>query len=363
MYAKNAFPDKGRQKYKLFPNKQYICPKNLIDFRSEKSFNMAKVLGIGNALVDIMTKLETDDLLTTFNLPKGSMQLVDGQFSDIINKGTDTLEKQIASGGSAANTIHGLARMGIETGFIGKVGKDEFGRFFKEDMEKSGIKPILLESNTSSGKAIALISPDSERTFATFLGAAVELGPDDLFSHLYDGYTYFHIEGYLVQNHTLIEQAVKLAKENGLKVCLDMASYNVVEDNLEFLRKIVREYVDVVFANEEEAKSFTGKEPEEALKEFASMCDIAVVKIGKMGSLIKQGHHEFRIHSIQAHSIDTTGAGDLYAAGFIYGLIKGLPLDTCGKIGSILAGKTIEVVGPKMTPAKWEEVFELIRVL
>ncbi|MCB2219538.1 MAG: adenosine kinase [Bacteroidetes bacterium] len=324
---------------------------------------MAKVLGIGNALVDIMTKLETDDMLTTFNLPKGSMQLVDGKFSEIINKGTNTLEKQIASGGSAANTIHGLARMGIETGFIGKVGKDEFGRFFREDMQRSKISPLLLESDTASGTAIALVSPDSERTFATFLGAAVELGPEDLSPQLYAGYDYFHIEGYLVQNHTLIEQAVKLAKENGLKVCLDMASYNVVEDNLEFLQRIVREYVDVVFANEEEAKSFTGKEPEEALNDFASMCDIAVVKIGKMGSLIKQGHHEFRIHAIEANSIDTTGAGDLYAAGFIYGLINGLSLDTCGRIGSVLAGKTIEVVGPKMTASKWEEVLDLIRVL
>ncbi len=322
---------------------------------------MAKVLGIGNALVDIMTKLDSDHILTTFNLPKGSMQLVDGQMSEIINKGTNTLEKQIASGGSAANTIHGLARLGIETGFIGKVGKDEFGKFFREDMLRGKITPLLLESDTASGTAIALVSPDSERTFATFLGAAVELGPDDLSPELYAGYEYFHIEGYLVQNHTLIEKAVKLAKEQGLKVCLDMASYNVVEDNLEFLKKIVKDYVDVVFANEEEAKSFTGKEPEEALQEFAQWCDIAVVKIGKMGSLIKQGHHEFRIHAIQADSIDTTGAGDLYASGFIYGLIRGQSLETCGKIGSVLAGKTIEVIGPKMTAAKWDEVRNMIK--
>ena len=321
---------------------------------------MSKVLGIGNALVDIMTRLDSDDVLQLFNLPKGSMQLVDGNLSDIINQGTDSFEKTIASGGSAANTIHGLARLGIETGFLGKVGKDELGLYFKKDMESSGIKPLLFESDTSSGKAIALISPDSERTFATFLGAAVEMGPDDLSDEIYKGYDYFHIEGYLVQNHHLIEQAVKLAKKNGLKICLDMASYNVVEDNLEFLQRIVKEYVDIVFANEEEAKAFTGKEAEEALHDFASICDIAVVKVGKMGSLIKQGNHVFRIHAITAKSIDTTGAGDLYAAGFIYGLIKGFSLDICGKIGSILAGKTIEVVGPKMTPDKWDEVHQML---
>ena len=324
---------------------------------------MSKVLGIGNALVDIMTRLDSDDVLQLFNLPKGSMQLVDGNLSDIINQGTDSFEKTIASGGSAANTIHGLARLGIETGFLGKVGKDELGLYFKKDMESSGIKPLLFESDTSSGKAIALISPDSERTFATFLCAAVEMGPDDLSDEIYKGYDYFHIEGYLVQNHHLIEQAVKLAKKNGLKICLDMASYNVVEDNLEFLQRIVKEYVDIVFANEEEAKAFTGKEAEEALHDFASICDIAVVKVGKMGSLIKQGNHVFRIHAITAKSIDTTGAGDLYAAGFIYGLIKGFSLDICGKIGSILAGKTIEVVGPKMTPDKWDEVHQMLSTL
>ena len=324
---------------------------------------MSKVLGIGNALVDIMTRLDSDDVLQLFNLPKGSMQLVDGNLSDIINQGTDSFEKTIASGGSAANTIHGLARLGIDTGVLGKVGKDELGLYFKKDMESSGIKPLLFESDTSSGKAIALISPDSERTFATFLGAAVEMGPDDLSDEIYKGYDYFHIEGYLVQNHHLIEQAVKLAKKNGLKICLDMASYNVVEDNLEFLQRIVKEYVDIVFANEEEAKAFTGKEAEEALHDFASICDIAVVKVGKMGSLIKQGNHVFRIHAITAKSIDTTGAGDLYAAGFIYGLIKGFSLDICGKIGSILAGKTIEVVGPKMTPDKWDEVHQMLSTL
>lgn len=310
-----------------------------------------------------MTKLDTDDVLSTFNLPKGSMQLVDAQKSAIIDNGTNHLEKQVASGGSAANTIHGLAKMGIDTGFIGKVGKDDFGKFFKEDLASSGINPFLLESDTPSGKAIALISPDSERTFATFLGAAVEMGPSDLTNNLYAGYDYFHIEGYLVQNHALIEQAVKLAKNNGLKVCLDMASYNVVEDNLEFLQKIVRDYVDIVFANEEEAKSFTGKDPEEALNDFASMCEIAVVKIGKQGSLIKLGDIKYKVDAIIAHSIDTTGAGDLYAAGFIYGLIKGYPLDKCGTIGSILAGKTIEVIGPKMPVQKWAEIENLVSAL
>jgi sugar/nucleoside kinase (ribokinase family) len=248
----------------------------------------------------------------------------------------------------------------VKTGFIGKVGDDEFGMFFQSDMEKNHIKPLLLTSSTATGKAIALVTPDSERTFATYLGAAVELTPDDIRPEQFDGYDYFHIEGYLVQNHNLIKKAVELAKSKGLTVTLDMASYNVVEDNLEFLNEILENYVDIVFANEEEAKAFTGKEPEEALDGFSELCDISVVKIGKKGSIVKKDGETYKIEPVEAHSIDTTGAGDSYAAGFIYGLIKGYTIDKCGAAGSILAAKTIEVVGPKMDNEKWEEAMELL---
>jgi sugar/nucleoside kinase (ribokinase family) len=162
---------------------------------------MDKVLGMGNALVDVMTTMESDEMLSTLGLPKGSMQLVDAEFSKRVMEKTAHLNSVLASGGSAANTIHGIARLGVETGFIGKVGDDELGNLFKKDLENAGIAPVLLESNTASGKAVALVSPDSERTFATFLGAAVELSATDLSAEMFRGYQYFHIEGYLVQNH------------------------------------------------------------------------------------------------------------------------------------------------------------------
>lgn len=321
---------------------------------------MLKVLGMGNALVDILTRLEDDKILEKYNLPKGSMQLVDDKFSETINKATDHLKKQITSGGSAANTIHGLAVMGVETAFIGKVGNDHLGRFFYADMQQNKILPLLLHANVATGKAMALISPDSERTFATFLGAAVELSPDDITPEQFDGYDYFHIEGYLVQNHALIEKAMKLAKQKRLKISLDMASYNVVEQNLEFLRRMLTDYVDIVFANEEEAKAFTGKEPEAAVEELAGLCEIAIVKTGKKGSIVQTKNQNFKIKPIKAESIDTTGAGDLFAAGFLYGLINRYSLDKCGAIGSVLAGKTIEVIGPKMNDEKWKDIRRLI---
>lgn len=324
---------------------------------------MAKVLGMGNALVDILTTLEDDALLRQFNLPKGSMQLVNHEVSNLVDEGTDHLQKQIASGGSAANTIHGLAKLGIETGFIGKVGRDDFGRFFRSDLESSYITPLLLESNTATGKAMALISPDTERTFATYLGAAVEMSANDIYPEHFKDYDYFHIEGYLVQNHSLIENAVAVAKDNGLIITLDMASYNVVEENIDFLQKILKEYVDIVFANEEEAKAFTGKEPIRAVEDFAGLCDIAIVKIGKEGSIIKNKNNNHHISPFDAKSIDTTGAGDLYAAGFIYGHIQGYSLNKCGLIGSLLAAKVIEVIGPKMDENNWYDIKQKIRSL
>ena len=317
---------------------------------------MDKVLGIGNALVDIMTQLPDDSTLEKFSLKKGSMQLSDRDFADKINNETANFEKSQSSGGSAANTIHGLASLGSAAGYIGKVGNDEFGEFFSNDMKANGIQPFMLKSTTDTGRAIALVTPDSERTFATFLGAAVELSDSDLNTDQFKDYKYLHIEGYLALNHNLMLKAAKLAKENNLKISIDMASFNVVEDNIEFLKDYVKNNVDIVFANEDEAKAFTGKEPKEALNEIAEQCEIAVVKIGSKGSYVKSKGNIYKIEPFKVNSIDTTGAGDLYASGFLYGLVNNLPLDKCGSIGSLCASKVIEVIGSKMSNETWEEI-------
>ena len=321
---------------------------------------MAKVIGLGNALVDALIRIDSDKVLEEQNLPKGSMQLVDWQTSEKLMAAVSALPKAQASGGSAANTIHGLAKLGVETGFIGKIGNDKIGDFFKADLLDAKVEPLLAYSDTKSGLAVALVSPDSERTFATYLGAAVEISASDLKLEDFKGYDYFHIEGYLVQNYDLIETAVKLAKQAGCKVSIDLASFNVVEDNLEFLKRITTDYVDIVFANEEEAKAFTGQEPREALDTIAEISEIAIVKIGSKGSMVKQGDKVFTAGVIKANSIDTTGAGDLYASGFIYGLIQGYSLDRCAEIGSITAGNIIEVIGAKMDNKRWNRIYDMI---
>ncbi len=321
---------------------------------------MTKVLGIGNALVDILIRLKNDQLLADFSLPKGSMQLVDKGFARQLEMAAVEMNSQQASGGSAANTIHGLARLGVGAGFIGKVGNDALGKFFIRDMEESGIKPVVFYGQSDTGRAVTLISPDTERTFAVYLGAAMEQTPDEINSLLFKGYQYLHIEGYLLQNHELIETVLELAKRNNLKVSLDLASYNIVEENLGFLRSLVSRYVDIIFANEDEAKAFTGKEAEEALYDLSDITEIAVVKTGEKGSLVKRNKEFYRIGITKVNCIDTTGAGDLYAAGFLYGIINNMPLKESGEAGALLAGKVIENIGAKISAGAWKEIMNLL---
>ena len=325
---------------------------------------MKKIPGMGNALVDIMIPVNDYNLLEQLELPKGSMQLVDKERSRQIVSLLKDYPRSQSAGGSVANAIHGIATLGGKTGYIGAIGEDDLGGFFVRDMINAGVEPHLIHSAEETGRAITLVTPDSERTFATYLGAASQLSAISDHSslithHLYD---FFLLEGFLVYDHALAETSLKLACDSGMTVAIDLASYNVVEANREFLHQMVEKYVDIVFANEEEAKAFTGKEPVEALKEISKMCDIAVVKIGSKGSLIKQGDEMYEIAAIPAKPVDTTGAGDLFASGFLYGLARELPIRRCGEIGAILAGNVIEVMGSKMTKSQWDNIRELLDI-
>lgn len=317
---------------------------------------MRKILGMGNALTDILLQIDSDEVLSSLNLLKGGMQLINTERSEEISASVTNYAKKMATGGSASNTINGITRLGMNAGFVGKIGKDDIGLFFTNDSISNGVQPHLLLSETPSGHCTVLVSPDSERTLCTYLGAACELEASDLKSEMFTGYDIFHIEGYLVQNHDLIRTAVRLAKQEGLKVSIDLASYNVVEANLDFLHEIVREYVDIVFANEEEARAYTGREPEEALNVISEHCEIAIVKVGKDGSMIKSKAEKVQVKPRLANCIDTTGAGDLYAAGFLFGLASNYSLEVCGKIGSLVSGNVVEVLGAKMSNEVWETI-------
>lgn len=321
---------------------------------------MKGIIGIGNALVDVMTIIDNDRTLERFSLPKGSMQLVDNEKSQLIKKGTSAFRNTLASGGSAANTIHGLAKLGVACGFIGSIGRDETGDFFENDMQNAGVNTLLLRRNSVTGTAVALISPDSERTFATHLGAAVEIEAEDLNPEVFRDYQILYMEGYLIINRSFVEQACKIARANNMKIALDLASYNVVDTYLKDFKYIIENYVDIVFANEDEARSYTGAGPDEALKIIAEQCKIVTIKTGKEGSLIKSNEEIIKVGSLPVICRDTTGAGDLYASGFLYGYACNLELDKCGLIGALLAGNVIENVGARIDDARWPGIIKTV---
>lgn len=318
--------------------------------------NAKSIVGIGSALVDVLVQLPNDELLQQFNLPKGSMVLVDANKSKQIIDSTANLNPSIETGGSAANTMRGIAQLGGKAAFIGKVNNDDMGGFFQKSFHDLGINFHRLQGEIPSGVAATLISPDSERTFGTYLGAASELSVSDLKDSMFKPYDILHLEGYLVFNHELIEGILKLAKKHGLKVSLDMASYNVVEANLEFMKHLIKNYVDIVFANEEEAKAYTGKDPVEALGEIAGQCEVAIVKVGSKGSLIQSNDTIHLITPYRVNAVDTTGAGDVYASGFLFGMANGLNFNQCGRIGSLLASEVIKEVGAKIPDSAWEYI-------
>ncbi len=323
----------------------------------------SRILGIGNALVDIITLLNNDQVINSLNLPKGSMTLVDRTMSERIQMEILNEKRLLVTGGSVANAINGIANLDVPCGFLGTVGVDDLGKLFEDEQKNQGIQPLLIHSDLPTGRAVGLVEPDGERTFATYLGAASELHPEDVTSDRLEGFDVFFIEGYLVYNHALIMAAASAAKSAGLTIALDLASYNVVEANREILNELVASYVDIVFANEEEAVAFTGLQPLEAVESLARLCDIAVVKVGKEGAYIQRGANRILIPAAGDLVVDTTGAGDFFAAGFLAGIAKGYDLEKSGKLGALLASRVIRVPGAKLDESEWTEIRKLEQTL
>ena len=318
---------------------------------------MKKIIGIGNALVDALTTLQDDEMLQTFGLPKGSMTLIDDEEQERIQKHFALLDIQQATGGSAGNTMLALANLDMQPGFIGTVGDDATGRFFTDNCIAKGITPHLTKLPQQSGIAYTFISPGGERTFATYLGAAAQMKAENLTASMFQGYDYLYVEGYLVQNHNLILQAVKMAKTLGLKICLDLASYNIVEADKEFFTLLVKDYVDIVFANEEEARAFTGTAPEQALEILNELCEITIVKLGARGALLMHKGEKVQVEAMPVDNVvDTTAAGDFYAAGVMFGIIQGYSLRQCAEVGTLLSGHVIQTIGTKLTTTTWEKI-------
>lgn len=319
-----------------------------------------KILGIGNALVDILVQLPDDEFLKELNVAKGSMNLIEEEMRNSLFEKVNRLHFTMTSGGSVSNTSLALRQMGAPSGFTGKVGNDEYGKFYVNELTKVGVELHLIREPVLSGTAIAMITPDGERTFCTYLGAAATMRKADIQKSVFEQYTHLYVEGYLVQDHELIESIMKTAKSSGMTVMFDFASFNVVASDRAFIRKLVKDYVDIVFANEEESLAFAGKSSAgEAIHKIARNVKIAVLKEGDKGSWIKHGDELFHLPVYQKiNPVDTTAAGDYYAAGFFYGMIQQASLEKCARLGSLLSCYIIQVVGTKLTPETWTEIRE-----
>ena len=314
-----------------------------------------KILGAGSPILDILVNIE-EDFIDKINGEKGGMELVSPEELDLILEKVEN-EPVLMPGGSAANTIFGLTALGLPTALLGKTGNDEQGEFYCSRYQKTGgdISPIKKHPTLPTGRCLSLITPDSERTMRTDLGAAATLAPEEITESDFSGISHVHLEGYLLFNRDLIMHILKLAKKTGCTVSLDLASFEVVNASIDILPHLLKEYVDIIFANEEEAAAYSnGKKPEEALNALSEVCSTAVVKLGKDGAMVKTSGSTVKIDAKKVKAVDTTGAGDLWASGFLYKYLTGSSIEEAAEAGNEVASEVVQIMGASIPAEKWK---------
>ena len=324
------------------------------------------VIGLGNTLMDFLIELDDRQFLE-FNLTKGEMHLVDErkakEILDRMERGNFSV--QMVPGGSAANTLKGIAFLGGKVILCGKVGNDKHGAAYIQEIEHHGVSARIGKHPTlATGHAIGFITPDAQRTFSVHLGAAIHFSKDEVVEEDIENSKILHLEGYQLEGPTgeAVLQAMNIARKAGTLISIDLADPGVIRRNMQLLRRVVQDYVDILFVNEEEAREFTGVIEEEAVRELGKLVSIAVVKIGKRGSWVYANGKVLKIDPYLVKAVDTTGAGDSYAAGFLYGYSQGWPLEQCGKLGSLFASKIVETIGVRMNHLNADELKRMIKV-
>jgi sugar/nucleoside kinase (ribokinase family) len=315
---------------------------------------VSRILGVGSPILDILVNVD-DSFIDNIKGEKGGMELVSPEELDEILKKANS-ETVLIPGGSAANTIFGLANLGMQTAFLGKIGKDKQSDFYLSQYKKinGDMSHFKIETSLPTGCCLSLITPDSERTMRTDLGAAAALMIEEVTQDDFKNIDHVHLEGYLLFNRDLIMHILKIAKKANSTISLDLASFEVVNASKDILPEILNSYVDIVFANEEEAAAFTDQDnPEVALEKFSEYCETIAVKLGKDGAYIKSGNEIVRVDAEVVNALDTTGAGDLWASGFLYGFLNGKSLADAGKAGATVAAEVVQVIGASIPQETW----------
>ena len=320
---------------------------------------MARILGIGFALNQIV--IRNVPSLADFGLAPQTSTLVGIEaFNDALALAAHLgLERIDFAGGSAANTLRGLAGLGVGTGLIGKVGGDAEGEALYNSLRAAGISPSLISSVARTGQSLTLIDTHLQRSTITFLGAAATLNAVDLDAREYTGFDLLLLEGNTVRNHKLMNRAIHIARDAQLKVVLDLGNYAIIDANREFLHREIPGRVDVLLANEVEARAFTGQNPTNALRELAAACPIVAIKLGEEGAMAQRGDEFAHVPIRRIAQADTTGGGDLFAAGFLYGLCHEATLEASLRLGNHLASEVLQCFGAHIPSEKWPELLHI----
>jgi sugar/nucleoside kinase (ribokinase family) len=316
------------------------------------------IAGIGSALVDLCLA-ESEEFVRASGAQTGGMVTVG--HTHIENVLSKTAQKpSVVPGGSACNTVVGAGKLGGKARFVGKRGDDELGRLLEDSLARAGVDPVLLTSPSATGRVLSIVTPDAQRSMLTCLGASSEILPEEIKEAYFNDCAIVHIEGYLLFNPQVFKAALNAARNAGARISLDLASYTVVESSREPLDEAVSgKYVDILIANEDEAAAFTGLKNEDAAAgALGEKAPLAVMKLGKRGSVIIHGGQKVKIapYGDGRPAIDTTGAGDLWASGFLHGLVKGYGLQKCGELGSICGYEVCQVMGAHIPDEGWERI-------
>ena len=309
------------------------------------------VVGLGNAIVDVISK-QDDDFLAKWGINKDAMNLIEEDRADLLTKASvDALE---TSGGSGANTIAGLASFGGRAAYIGKVADDRLGKVFKDDMEQVGVPfaTTPLTDGPATARSIIFVTPDGKRSMNTFLGASVEFSPADVDRATVEAAGILYLEGYLFDKEAAkaaFVHAAEIAHAAGRKVSLTLSDSFCVDRHRDSFRQLIRTQVDILFANEEELLSlYETRDFDAALDQLRADTGLAAVTRGEKGSVVIGDGDPITVPAEPiSRVVDTTGAGDQYAAGFLFGVSRGLPLATCAHLGHIAAAEVISHYGPR----------------
>ncbi|MDB6167917.1 MAG: ydjH [Verrucomicrobia bacterium] len=317
------------------------------------------LIGVGSPIMDLLAHVDDAFLAAHVAGDKGGMVLVDDEdIAAMLRHVGSNVAMQ--AGGSAANAIVGAARLGMSTTFLGKIGSDVTGESYLRNFTAAGCDGSRLKRATlPNGRCLSLVTPDGQRTLRTHLGAAMTLAPQEVSLPDFAGARHAHIEGYLMFNPALAEKVVRTARAAGCTLSIDLASFEVVGAARDWIFAQLKEGVDVVFANEDEAGALFQRrgDHEQFARELAAFGGIAAVKLGKDGAWIAQGSAVHRIAPFRAERVvDTTGAGDSWAAGFLYGYLRGSSLAAAGAVGSLLGAETVQHLGAAIPDVHWPRI-------